>query len=1385
MATPTFNQIDQGGARPKKRRARRSPTEIGQSVPSTKKGQSRKAKALRETEIRKAKTRYRRRTGEGITRSEVIRGMRELERITRRHDRQGYDPDRASGITPEQARTYEWQRASGRTYAPPDDPVGARLEQYAPTGVRIARAILGDKPGATGPTLEEFGNIAATIAGSGATSAIRGTLRAATAARTAKATKAATSARAARATPKPPKSAPKKTRAKAAAKRPAQKAKARYSKPERKMRKARRVQRYANLATNPVAVPVATSDPGRAFVEGNIRANPAKAAATTLEAVPATFAFLGSAAASAYRAARTGDTGPLKGTARAGKEAFKALEPLVSGDPEKVEQAVEDDVGYVFAPLLPRGAVSAPARAVGRAAKATGKGAARTARGIAPQGPPPSGGPGPLRHAAQVVGGRKTRKRVAQLRARTVEPERRAGVRVAHEIERKARRSKGARSLHNLHGPEAGAAAVVIARYGVTRKNPLDRLEDVRRSLDESDVNYVNTAKTIEWVKQHPKVLEDKNLWRTVAELKKGTDAVATSPRATHLAQGRVAGVLPPEKRVPTKARPYTRATTREDAHQDVKETQAKVKRLRQEAARDTHKAELLRAKVRERAARLGGNVHRIDTTKETPLNRKLQEILELEAGARGKIAEAKAESRRAKALSRELRPFTTGDTPPSRRQRRPKWEAELVREYVDDVRANRHPDLDDPAWLAERDPAFQPIGGLGGPDIPSIGARAAHIKTGRAERTDVAERSLTAALKDSIIAPRTQRGIHRFIRRFEDEFSEARKIDGHDRRVVTAAQWNRLVDRGEVDPRTHAPLPVRHFKQAVESEGFDLAEFHGELTNWMATDMRRLDKTPGTKYAIYPREALREFADQLNPNRGAFEAATSTLGSAATRIVLFSPAWLAAQVVNEGTQALSAVGAHGMGGAAADLIRLRRSDPDGYQSLLHLSGDSAPAAQPVPPRISMSASDYASYGDAVRAARKTPVGRFLHDAVRLRTFANLDRWKSTRIRAMVALAHSNKELGTFTRGLSGMLRSQAHISAQLKGMTRRERNAWLAKNPKAVQRHLDYADDVMGNWDSFTRFERQFGPLAAFYPYLRMSFRWTFMTYPKRHPVKAQILYLLAQQNRDELEKVLGTEPTFLEGAMPVVYGKDGEPDAVLPAGQRFGAPGSNAILEAVGRENVTGILRALNPAIGAGVHGVTGLDPFSGDKVAQKPGEIGLHALNQLLSLSPAVRVAGANKVGEGEESEVAKVFKEIDPNRAVRSALNPFIPLSAERARMQTTLSRALDAVKDDPEYGDLVEAILEGDEAKLDDLYQRVDLADDARDVLDRLLPSSRAEERALDQAGTILREGSPERQRSKPSGYGSTSSSYGSVFGSGYGLPNSGLGSSSYQKVFGR
>src|SRR5262245_20085790 len=99
-------------------------------------------------------------------------------------------------------------------------------------------------------------------------------------------------------------------------------------------------------------------------------------------------------------------------------------------------------------------------------------------------------------------------------------------------------------------------------------------------------------------------------------------------------------------------------------------------------------------------------------------------------------------------------------------------------------------------------------------------------------------------------------------------------------------------------------------------------------------------------------------------------------------------------------------------------------------------------------------------------------------------------------------------------------------MSKEMEGMTGPQRLAYMAENPKLLAKHLDYLDDVMGNWQAFGRFEKAFAPALVFYPFLRMSLRWTFNAYPKNHPIKAQLLYMLAQQNANDLEKLFQGKP-------------------------------------------------------------------------------------------------------------------------------------------------------------------------------------------------------------------------------------------------------------------
>jgi hypothetical protein len=220
-----------------------------------------------------------------------------------------------------------------------------------------------------------------------------------------------------------------------------------------------------------------------------------------------------------------------------------------------------------------------------------------------------------------------------------------------------------------------------------------------------------------------------------------------------------------------------------------------------------------------------------------------------------------------------------------------------------------------------------------------------------------------------------------------------------------------------------------------------------------------------------------------------------------------------------------------------------------------------------------------------------------------------------------------------------------------------------------------------MGNWRALTRHEAKFAPLVVFYPFVRYSLRWMFWSFPKEHPVKATILSFLAQQNANELEKLIGGSPSnWLDYAVPVYTGSHGT-DAVMPGGTRI-APGTNALVTAIGKGQVEGLASGLNPAVGIGVTAITGVDPYTGEKVADTPLEHGLLATNALLSMFAPARAAGLNRVGEGEQSPSSKVYEATDPERGTRSFAFPFLPQSGEKYAEAQRFSKNQTTKYDDP-------------------------------------------------------------------------------------------------------
>jgi hypothetical protein len=1100
-------------------------------------------------------------------------------------------------------------------------------------------------------------------------------------------------------------------------------ARGRYSTVARQARRAQRADRAVHTATNPVVAAAAASpgdigDRTRAFIEGTATADPRKSLATTGRSIPASLGFLGDIAASfgasGVRATQSGlaaaglpgghdysgqqIVAPIEGVAEQVPQIVNSLAPLVSGDPAKVRQATESQLGYVFAPLLPRGAISRPVQALGRGVRDVASRGAEVVR-RPPRGEHIQTEVGALRGVRQRLGptGRATRKRVAGMAQTEMRTQRFEAARREHELDRAlGRRSRGT-PVRDLVG--------VLADYGVRRDKAGEQLGMIRDTIERTGgegvpegfslpVDAVTTTRALQAAELHPEVLNSDRLWHAVELYKQGARDVETSQVAKYREQGRVLGVRPPEERVPMRARHFTKSEDRAGAHADLATTRGSVKEMRQQATSIEREAAVLREKVRQRESTLNRRVRqfkRPDTRArkleeakraDSMLNRQRQQLLDLEANARGLRAQAKAESIRAKNLSTSLKPYTKPEVTPSPQLKSIGWDDALATEFLDEVRsAAGRRGFAEPAWTRHADLRHVLDG-----EIPTArGTKPTgtqHIKTGAAEYADMVNRSYDAFVRGSVYFPRMRRAVARFTRRFLESEAKPIRVGDGTRTVITRDQWQEAVRSGQIDPREYVPLPAQEWGNAVKDAGFDLKGMHTDIAKRVLGDAAELGDARGTRYVVVSREAAREFGDQLNPTSGGMEKLFSGAGGFGSRLILgFSPAWAMVQVGAEGLQMLAAVtNPARFAKVVRALNKARKEDPKGYEAFAGTAGESAGFLQPRAHRVSMGPQTQGTFARAYRTIGRTAFGETFFKMATGELLSQFDRFKGGKFRSIVLAAEADRRLNSFVHGLQGATKIQRRMAEDLKGMPLHRQILELANNPKyrkLLDQHTAYLHDIMGNFDAFTRYERKFGPLGIFYPYVRMSFRWTLMTYPSRHPLKAQMLYLAGQQHAEDMEKLLGAPPDWIHYGDPIIYDSGAKKGAVgiLPIGQRI-SPGLNAFMESVGTGNVAGLLRGANPFIATAVYGITGINPLSGTQDAKSLTSRGLLVLNQLLSMPAPARAFGLNKVGEGEQSAVAKKFAEIDSNRQLRSNVFPYLPQSIKSAKDYNDLQRLLD-------------------------------------------------------------------------------------------------------------
>lgn len=530
------------------------------------------------------------------------------------------------------------------------------------------------------------------------------------------------------------------------------------------------------------------------------------------------------------------------------------------------------------------------------------------------------------------------------------------------------------------------------------------------------------------------------------------------------------------------------------------------------------------------------------------------------------------------------------------------------------------------------------PVYGSSGTKLAQIPGKSKKRK-GTAEEFGLVEEGLEPMVRESIARPIARRETYKAIReviernRFEPGGKKewnAREADelfaGADP-VLSSKQWMKVPR--QTYKRVYDVLEGKGKNRGIADQDFELV---GQLV------AAKKGEAKGSRYMIVRRAAMDELIDQLSNTLVAPKVAAVNRGTSYL-ILATSPAWAAMQVVAEYSQAavaqpklLNPAFVRKAVAAYKEMDPQRRQEFDSWVGVTRRTIESADEL-----KLDLKAGDMDSARGALGTLDGTPYGRFIKGIPT--SIRRVDQWKGGRIRALATLAKIDKDLNSrtnhFIRGIGGLNREMRRALDEMKGKSLKEQAEWVANHPKWSRRYQDYLDDVLGNWSALTKNERVAAQVMIFYPFMRMSLRWTFYAFPKRHPVKAAMLFYLGQQNANEVKKLLGGDPSyFTQWAMvPVdVGGKQQFIDLARIA------PGSNALVEALGgsSEGPKGVAAAklAQPVLAALGTAIYGVSPLSGK---QEPGS-GWNALAQILSLSPISRAAGeavipaGRKKGEG---------------------------------------------------------------------------------------------------------------------------------------------------------
>ena len=868
----------------------------------------------------------------------------------------------------------------------------------------------------------------------------------------------------------------------------------------------------------------------------------------------------------------------------------------------------------------------------------------------------------------------------------------------AKQIRAEASRARGSETVRELPKGKklkihAGDLVGFTVRHGLPLDNPTRALEETRRigsQLRElpKDVhlpeNELQTRDVIAYIDRNPKVLEDKHLAKAVALYRQQGEyarsvpelALDSSERARHLSIGSTHRVTPPEERVPLEARKYTNAGTRAEAWADLE-------------ARDRRLEELQR-KLRE-----GTNPQRRPGE-----GRQYRPTAAPDART---IARRKAEADRLfaenKKLYEALKDYTRPDQNPGKSQRLA-YDKHLIDEYSREVQDTiKQKGLAQPEYVYTGRAREAPVQGATGAKISNVPGKT-KFRTGSAEEYGMVREGLGPLLSDSISRPVARRHIFAALR----DFLARNEVRVGQQTEFTGTQARQLFDDGTINRNTHVLIPAQLYQRAYDHIAGKESELPDE--EWIAQARASLEQQKtdaelvgdGRTYKIVPRAAAQEFFDQMTSNR-VIPGLAKVNQATAFLILGTSPAWAAMQILAESAQAALARPKLLNPLYVRKLIKAYEEMPpekrQAFESWVGVTSRTIDTADDI--KLGLDSGDMGKASSAFNVMNRTAVGKLIKGIPN--SIRAVDQWKGGRLRVLVAAAKidadMNGRLNSFLRGMGQLYRAEENVSRKIKDKPLSEQLAYWSDHPKVAEKYQTYLDDVMGNWSALTQNERVASQLVIFYPFMRMSLRWTLYSFPKQHPIKAAIAYWLAQQNAEELHRLLQGDPSFFTewANVPLHLG----PNEVEELPLARAAVGASAPIEAAGgaTDLGKGALRSLQPAVAAAITAMTGVNPLSGEQESFA----GWQALAQLMMLSPLTRAADQLTIPQGEkradgappifgateqQEALDKLYRKLhDPtstDELVRKLAAPVLPRDIETQQDFNHLNRIMETLSE---------------------------------------------------------------------------------------------------------